>query len=477
MAQQVRYMKECRKIYGSQLNQSKDQRIAETLAAVKKCVKWKPLNATEKPQLLGEGGYGLVVGLKLKSRSIVPGRSGTTRNVAIKIQTVPRRRLSEINDELHYGRRLQQLNLGPQIYKAFYYPLRDADGVILKQYRVIIIMERGIPANKILFGQWGRNVPFVQSVDIFRRMLQLVESVTENNIFCRDIKPDNFIALVNVANREVAVKMIDFGGDFCQDLLPTFIQEIQQYAQEETEVMRGSKVMGGMVHTKLQGILRETGQKGENYPKYLFSRVIQISLILQVFKEFMWQLKSMDPTFAQACLHSIHSQIPYCRYIKNVMQAAAPIVNEVCSDDTLLHNMTEALSHSYTLFHVFMHYINSKKLLAFNDAAQWKKQSLQREMILDEFKNVCVIDKWLRDIPRSRPQPKSGFRAAISRRLRGVKPARPRAIPISSSATQWSGGRKRRGSKSKRTRRRRPKRRPKRRSKRRRGRSTRKKRH
>lgn len=480
MAQAVRQryseMKQCRKFYGSQLNQSKEQRMGETLQAIKKCIKWKPLNTPAQPQLLGEGGFGLVVGLKLKSRSMIPGMSGTTRNVAIKIQTVSRGGLSEINDELHYGRRLQQLNLGPQIYKAFYYPLQDAGGVILKQYRVIIIMERGIPANKILFGQWGRNVPFVQSVDIFRRMLQLVESVTENNIFCRDIKPDNFIALVNAANREVAVKMIDFGGNFCQNLPPTFIREIQQYAQAETEVMRGSEVLGGMVHPKLQGILRETSQKGENYPKYLFSRVIQISLILQVFKEFMWQLKSMDPTFSQACLHSIHSQIPYCRYIKNVMQAAAPIVNEVCSDDTLLHNMTEALSHSYTLFEQFMHYVNPKKLETFTQTVLPDELSIQREMVLDEFKNVCMIDKWLRDIPRRRPQPKSGIRAAISRRLRGVKQPPARTLPIISAATPLSGGCGKR-KKTRRRKRRSVRRRSRRRGRRRRRRKSRKKKH
>ena len=461
MAQQGRLdhseMKKC-KFYGSQLNQSKVQRITETLRAVKKCVKWKPLNANEQPKLLGEGSYGLVVGLKLKSKSRIPTRSGTTRNVAIKIQTVKRRQLSAINDELIYGRRLQQLDLAPQIYKAFYYRLKDANGIFpddaRRRYRVIIIMQRGIPANKILFGGWGRNLPFIRGVDIFRRMLQLVERVTENNIYCRDIKPDNFIALVNVANREVAVKMIDFGGDFCREMPPTFIQEIQQYGQEETEVMRGSEVLGGMVHPKLQGILRETSQKDENYTKYLFSRVIQTSLILQVFKEFMWQLKSMDPTFVQACLHSIHSQIPYCRYIKNVMQAAAPIVNEVCSDDTLLHNMTEALSHSYTLFQVFMHYINPQKLGTFDHNPRAQQQSLQRELVLDEFKNVCLIDKWLRDVPRRVPHPKSGIRAAISRRLRGVKQPPPRAFPIASAATQWSGGRKRWGSKSKKTRRR-----------------------
>ena len=122
------------------------------------------------------------------------------------------------------------------------------------------------------------------------------------------------------------------------------------------------------------------------------------------------------------------------------MQAAAPIVNEVCSDDTLLHNMTEALSHSYTLFEQFMHYANPKKLETFTQTVLPDELSIQREMVLDEFKNVCMIDKWLRDIPRRRPQPKPGIRAAISRRLRGVKQPRPRARPIASGATQWSGG-------------------------------------
>ena len=395
----------------------------------------------KKPVLLGEGGYGIVMGLALKSRSRIPGMSGTVRNVAIKIQTVSRRELPQIDHELYYGSLLQQLNLGPQIYKAFYYALKDKDQVIQRRYRVIIIMERGIPANKILFGQWGQDIPFVRSVDIFRRMLQLVESVTENNIFCRDIKPDNFIALVNTPTQEVSVKMIDFGGDFCQNIPPTFIQEIQQYAR---------RAKRGTPHPKLQGILRETGQKGENYPKYLFSRVIQISLILQVFKEFMWQLKSMDSTFPQACLHSIHSQNPYCRYFKNVMQAAAPIVLEVCSDDTLLHNMTEALSHSYTLFEVFMHYVNPKKLETFTQTVLPDELSIQREMVLDEFKNVCLIDKWLRDIPRSKPQPKPGKRAALSRWMRGVKQRPPRTLAIASGATQWSGG----GGRRKKTRRR-----------------------
>ena len=108
------------------------------------------------------------------------------------------------------------------------------------------------------------------------------------------------------------------------------------------------------------------------------------------------------------------------------MQAAAPIVNEVCSDDTLLYNITEALSHSYTIFQVFLHYVNPQKLDLFMHTPRSQQQSMQREIVLDEFKNVCMIDKWLRDIPRSKPQPKSGKRAALSRWMRGVKQRPPR---------------------------------------------------
>ena len=212
----LRQIKQCKKFYGSTLNQSKEQRIGETLQAIKKCIKWKPINAAEKPVLLGEGGFGIVVGITLKEKRRIPGISGIVRNVAIKIQTVMKAELTEIDNELYYGRKLQQLNLGPQIYKAFYYPLKDQYQVIQRQYRVIIIMERGIPAHEILFRTWKQNLPFVQSADIFGRMLQLVESVTENNIFCRDIKPDNFIVLVNNNTQEVSVRMIDFGGDYCQ---------------------------------------------------------------------------------------------------------------------------------------------------------------------------------------------------------------------------------------------------------------------
>jgi len=470
----VNPMKLCSSFYGSTENSKEHYAaalITEGLGAIRKCVGWSQVNPKELPTILGEGSYGLVIGDELKSKKRVFARS-KKMNVAIKIQTAQQRELQEIQRELDYAIKLGQLNLGPKLYKRFYYRLKDKKGEIQEQYRVIFIMQRGTPADIKLYGGYNKKIPAHSVASIVRQMLEIIERVTEQNIFCRDIKANNFITLEDPKTGEFMVRMIDFGGDFCRDLPPIFIHEIRQYAREQERKT---------AQPKLQAMYAATEQKDEHYPKYLFARVLQISLILQIFNAMMNQLKGMGLTFQQRCLNVVDSGVDYCRYIKTVLAPAVPIVAEVCNDDAILYNITESIINSNDLYRVFIHYVNPKKLAKLG----MMTPSGRREIVLHEFNKVCLIDKWLRGIPRSKPQPKPGKRAALSRWLRGLnKPRTPPAAvheasgalpssPVTSLSTislsTKSGGKK--------TRRRRRKSRRRRRKSRRRRRKSRKKKH
>ena len=398
-------MKLC-SIYGSTIINKETHKtsfIIEAMKAIKKCTGWSPVNPKELPELLGEGSYGLVVGEKLKSKRFF-FTTAKQINVAIKIQTASEEELPDIQRELDYATKLGVADLGPKIYKQFYYPLKNEKGERKPIYRVVFIMERGVSADNILYGGFKHKIPAPRIANIVRQMFEIIEKTTEQNIFCRDIKVNNFIVLEDPKTKEYMVRMIDFGGDFCRNLPPIFIHEIRKYAREQKRATTQPKLR--TIHATIE-------KADEDYPKYLFSRVLQVSLILQIFNAMMNQLTRMGSNFRQMCLNATDDEGgDYCTYIKTVLAPAVPIVDEVCSTHTpMLHNITESIIHSDDLYRVFMHYLNPKKLMSVGMLTP----SRRREIVLQEFKRVCLIDKWLRGEPRSKPQPKPGKRAAISR--------------------------------------------------------------
>jgi len=470
-------MKLCTKFYGSVLNNPVDKFVGnlvfEVITAIKKCKNIKQLDPKKAPIVLGEGTYGLVVSDDLKFRGKVPGISGPTINVAIKIQTVTatptgtaQENLDALKKEIYYAELLGKLNLGPKIYKKFFYLLKDNDGVIRHEYRVVFIMERfHIDAHNMIFSGYRLKRPIHQVSGAFKQMLDIIEKVSYNNIFCRDVKPSNFVVNINNNTGKVIVRMIDFGGDFCEDMPPRFIRTINKYA---------AKQIHQTSQPKLKTIFRDTQKKGEHYPWKLFSRVIQVSLILQVFNKMMGQLKSNNnPVCRQGqvgvecrneCVAQHGNAVGYCRYIKGVMLSAYPIVHEICHTDSELYNITEAIINSNRLYGVFIHYVRPSK--------RGLNKKLRREIVLREFQNICLLDKWGAAALPPGPPPSALALDAMPATAAAVPPAAVSA-PAATAATilhQRAGSRM-----SKRTRRRKRKRT--RRRKRKRTRSTRKKRH
>jgi len=513
-------LKRCKNFYGNVANTGQmDTLLSEVMSAIKKCVNWSQSSTATPPTIIGKGYYSSVAGTTLKPPRRL-GVSRRSRDVAIKIQTVVKgldgadinsmgldelkeallarglsmRRgdvnreelmklledalldgnLDFVTKEASYAEFLGRHDLGPKIYKNFYYALKDSEGTALQKYRVIFIMER---FHNDAFGILTQyRVPVAQAASTFKQMLEIIEIITANNIFCRDVKPSNFVVNINQPTQEVMVRMIDFGGTFCQDFPPNIIENIREQAEELHDAQRRRSIgdlrhegqIGVTLQPKLQTILAATQGKDDDYPKHLFTRIIQVSLILQVFKTMMWQLKQQDGNNnVQLCTSDLQLQpgpSKYCRYNKIVMQAALPIISPICSNHTELFNITETIINSWTLYEIFLHYVKpSKKNVNANR---------RREVVLREFKTLCFIDKWLRGERGVPIRPKPGKRAALSRWLRGV-PTYPALAPPDTKR----GGFKARKKKHIRAKRRHTKRRHTNRRKSGRSRSTRKKRH
>ena len=208
---------------------------------------------------------------------------------------------------------------------------------ILKKYRVIFIMERfHYDAFNILTRY---TVPVDQAASTFRQMLEIIEIITAHGIFCRDIKPSNFVANIIQSTGEVMVRMIDFGGNFCQVSPPDIIANIREHAgalrrrhrRREKRDLRDEDEVAVTLQPKLRTFFGATSGRSDDYPKLLFTRIIQVLLILKIFKTMMWQLKAMGGNNVRLCTSDLRlppGPSKYCRYNKIVSCITSRHVNE-----------------------------------------------------------------------------------------------------------------------------------------------------
>jgi hypothetical protein len=374
--------------------------------AIKKCTGW---TLSPKPRIIGQGAFGSVIKGELRKTQAFITRK---RPVAIKIQKMRKEALASFEKESTYGWKLGELELGPKIYNTFYYTLTNK-GVDSKSIRTITIME----PFKYSGGQ-AMVSPFTiaQSNEVFRQMLLIIHRVTASGIFCRDIKPGNFV--VNIIKGNVVVRMIDFGVPFCSDEIPHFLSHINATFEGEEQ-------------PSMRRMAAETLAKGDKYPRKIYAKTMQISLILQLFKAFMKMKKRKVFTKAK---------------VKALMAPAIGIIREVCGSDTELRNISEAIINTPELYHIFLWY-----LYGGNDdkAKATAPQMYRREIVLEEFHKLCSIDAFLQG--RRMTVPKKGMMTRLKQTMRlGTavpNPAPPPPPPAAAAANFppdiWSGGKKR----------------------------------
>lgn len=161
---------------------------------IQKCSVVKPIIEGQ----IGEGTYGKVYSAKLDKKKII---------VKVIETDLEDFELSDMDKEVEYGYYMGELGIGPKVFDAFYTHGKNS----IKQY---IFMEmKGRDLGEILknpkISKENKAKSIAKCIEVLRR------HIYNTNLYCRDIKPANFLIEGEKAY------MIDFGADFCTiDKLP-----------------------------------------------------------------------------------------------------------------------------------------------------------------------------------------------------------------------------------------------------------------
>ncbi len=117
--------------------------------------------------------------------------------------------LETCKNELLYSKKAADLQIGPKIYNSFY--------TIDKELKFFIVMEY-MPMN--IYEVLNSNIPILHKCKIINGVLEIIDKEFKNNLICYDIKLNNFMI-----DQDQNVKLIDFGGNFCQNNTKTIAKK------------------------------------------------------------------------------------------------------------------------------------------------------------------------------------------------------------------------------------------------------------
>jgi len=116
--------------------------------------------------------------------------------------------IEDMHDEVDYSYEMGKNNIGPRVYDAFFYQTEDT----VNQFIIMEKFDTSV-ANWILSGDSDLNKTNCSNVS--NKMLDLLyKQIFKLNMFCGDIKPDNFVINLDT----FTVRMIDFGIEWCSNL-------------------------------------------------------------------------------------------------------------------------------------------------------------------------------------------------------------------------------------------------------------------
>ncbi len=168
---------------------------------IKKCSKLKLVSGNNLNKI-GEGGFGVVYDIN----AIINGKN---KELVLKVikQKLKKDTIKNFYYEVEYSEKMGDLGIGPKIYDAFY----SINNNYIEQN---IIMEKF----DMSVDKWIKSDIFPRgSKYIISHMLKLLKlQIFEKNMFCSDIKPQNYV----VRFKPMSVKMIDFGTDWCGTQIP-----------------------------------------------------------------------------------------------------------------------------------------------------------------------------------------------------------------------------------------------------------------
>jgi hypothetical protein len=176
--------------------------------SIKQCSKLS-IKTHEVNNKIGEGGFGVIF-------SIIAMIKGKPTKAVVKviehnINRDEKRLIKDFYYEVDYSEKMGNLGIGPKIYDAFY----KIDKNTLVQN---IIMERF----DISVDKWLESDIYPKGANhVVSSMLKLLrKQIFEIQIYCSDIKPQNYVIKLDNYGIPKTVKMIDFGTDWCSVNIP-----------------------------------------------------------------------------------------------------------------------------------------------------------------------------------------------------------------------------------------------------------------
>ncbi len=150
-------------------------------------------------EILGKGSFGIVY----------KGKDSYNRDIAVKV--IKTKDLDNVVYEIEYSATMGRCNIGPKIYGSFF--IEDNPDNFIG----FLVME---PFSSSIDKTYA-SLPIEMIQTIHEKAFDILyELIIEQEVFCSDVKPNNFVCKFD-DNGEIVVRMIDFGTDYCSKDLDT----------------------------------------------------------------------------------------------------------------------------------------------------------------------------------------------------------------------------------------------------------------
>lgn len=279
----------------------------ELIGAVEKCTnikinKEKTFNILGKLQVLGKGAYGKVYAATRSNKH--------QTELAIKVIEYDNERLRhESLVEIEYGTKMAKAKIGPKIYDILHLTSPQ------KTFFVIIMEKYPMDGNEALNSYQYSNK---EKRKIIKKMIKLIIKMLEAGLYCFDIKPSNFVV------KGTTVRMIDFGGQFCNKT-PTIGADFLHKAARTIE-------NSGTI-PEYSAELKQIANSPKSFATEVFFQIIMLPFIVLTAK----------------AANKDH----------NILSVFDKFITDICENTTMKIAIQIFLGNDTQLFNTFFHYIGN----------------------------------------------------------------------------------------------------------------------
>lgn len=183
-------------------------------------------------KVLGKGGYGTVYDATVKFGSKKVNLAFKKISKTFKNKKDRKQFIDDMHDEVAYSYDMGKNKIGPHVYDAFFYQ----EGDIINQYIVMEKFDTGVAGWILSEDEYSQELTAKNCQLVGGGMLDILhKQIFILNVYCGDIKTDNFV----VNFHPVSVRMIDFGIDWCSDSkLPSAYYKIKSISSYSYDIKK-----------------------------------------------------------------------------------------------------------------------------------------------------------------------------------------------------------------------------------------------